>query len=192
MKFWPTAMSDDIQYAKPETARLFFALWPDATTCARLDKVARRLHGMCGGRCTRAETIHLTLAFLGEVELARIDELRQLAGEIQAQAFTLRLTHSGWWRHNRIAWVAPDETPAELAQLADELKKGLGNAGFRLEARAFVPHITLLRKANCKNEALPGEAIEWHAGDFVLVRSVLGVRGAAYEVVGRWPLLSRK
>lgn len=183
-------MSADIESPKPETARLFFALWPDAPTIARLDKVARRLHEICGGRRTRAETIHLTLAFLGEVERVRIDELHLLAGEIRARAFTLRLTHSGWWRHNRIGWVAPDETPPELAQLVDDLKNGLGGAGFSLEARPFVPHITLLRKADCKNEALPDEAIEWHAREFVLVRSVLGERGSSYEAVGRWPLLS--
>lgn len=150
------------------------------------------MHEICGGRRTRAETIHLTLAFLGDIELARIDELILLAGEIQVPTFALRLTHSGWWHHNRIAWVAPDETPQELAQLVDELKKRLDGAGFRLEVRPFVPHITLLRKANCKREALPDEVIEWHAGDFVLVRSVLGERGAAYEVAGRWPLLPRK
>ncbi|MDD5241589.1 MAG: RNA 2',3'-cyclic phosphodiesterase [Sulfuricella sp.] len=182
-------MSDDTEPTKPETARLFFALWPDAPTCARLDEAGRRLHEICGGRRTRAETIHLTLAFLGDVDLARIDELLLLAGEIQAPAFAFRLTHSGWWQHNRIAWIAPDETPLELARLVDGLKQRLGSAGFRLEARPFVPHVTLLRKANCNKEVLPSEVIEWRAGDFVLVRSVLSERGAAYEVIGHWPLL---
>lgn len=130
--------------------------------------------------------------FLGEVELARIDELLELAGVIQAPAFDLRLTRCGWWRHNGIAWVAPGETSQALVQLVDELRKRLGSAGFRLETRAFVPHVTLLRKAHCKNDVLPHEEIEWRAEDFVLVRSILNERGAAYEVVGRWPLLSRK
>lgn len=128
--------------------------------------------------------------FLGEVELVRIDELLELAGEILAPVFDLRLSHCGWWRHNGIAWAAPDETSQALAQLVDELRKRLGSAGFRLEARAFVPHVTLLRKGHCKNDVLPNEVIEWRAEDFVLVKSVLSERGAAYEVVGRWPLLS--
>lgn len=156
-----------------------------------MGKLGRRLHELCGGRCTLAETIHLTLAFLGDVELTRIDELRLLAEEIHTPVFDLRLTRSGWWRHNRIVWVAPDETPQALVQLANELNQRLGNAGFRLEARAFVPHITLLRKANCKHDALPSEVIEWRVVDFVLVRSVRNQRGVAYEVVGRWPLLSQ-
>lgn len=115
-----------------------------------------------------------------------------LAGEIQAPAFDLKLTHCGWWRHNRIAWAAPEETPQSLVLLANELKEKLARAGFRLEAGAFFPHITLLRKAHCTNDELPSEEIEWRASDFVLVRSVLNERGAAYEVIGRWPLLSRK
>ena len=169
--------------------RLFFALWPGSKASAALADAGERLHGVCGGRRTREETIHLTLAFLGEVAPERIGDLLALAGEIRAPAFGLKLVRAGWWPHSRIVWAAPDETPAELVLLVDALRRGLLGAGFRFDAKSFAPHVTLLRKANCReNPFLAGE-IEWYAEDFVLVRSVLGGGGAAYEEVGRWPLL---
>lgn len=171
-----------------KTARLFFALWPNAAVANELDQAAKRLHEMCGGRRTRAETIHLTLAFLGEVELDRVDELLALAGGIHVPSFTLRLTRFGWWPHNRIVWAASEETPRELAQLVDALQERLREAGFEFDAKPFVPHITLLRKANCKKNPLPAGEIEWRAEDFILVRSTLSESGAAYEVVGRFAL----
>jgi len=147
------------------------------------------LHEICGGRRTRAETIHLTLAFLGDVDPGRINDLLALAGEIRAPAFGFNLTRFGWWPHNRIVWAAPDEPPAELTLLVEALRGGLLGAGFRFDAKPFAPHVTLLRKADCGEKPFPIGGIEWRAEDFVLVRSVRGENGAAYEVLGRWPLL---
>ena len=175
--------------SKPATARLFFALWPSAATAAALAEAEERLHQICGGRRTRTETIHLTLAFLGEVGTERIDDLLALAGEIRAFAFVLNLTQFGWWPHNRIVWAAPGETPVELMRLVDGLRERLLGAGFRFDTKPFVPHITLLRKADCRKNPFPAGGIEYRAGDFVLVRSVPGESGSAYEVVGRWQLL---
>lgn len=174
---------------KLATMRLFFALWPGEMASAELAEAGERLHGVCGGRRTRAETTHMTLAFLGEVELERIGDLLALAGEIRAPSFGLRLARFGWWPHNRIVWAAPDETPAELTLLVDALRGSLLGAGFRFDARPFAPHVTLLRKADCGKLPLPTGVIEWRAEDFVLAGSVLGEGVAAYEMVGRWPLL---
>lgn len=175
--------------AKPATLRLFFALWPDVTVAAGLADWGKQLHGICGGRRTRMETIHLTLAFLGDVESDRIGDLLALAGKIRSPSFGLNLTRFGWWPHNRIVWAAPGETPAEMTLLVDALQENLLGAGFRFDTKPFVPHVTLLRKADCGKSLLPPGGIEWLAEEFVLVRSVTGEGGAAYEVLGRWPLV---
>lgn len=130
----------------------------------------------------------MTLLFLGETELARLDELCALAGSIQGAAFTLNLRQFGFWPHNRIVWAGADETPAELGFLVEQLREKLRGAGFSFDHKPFVPHITLLRKANCRNKPLPAGEIKWRAGEFVLVRSALSESGAAYDVVGRWKL----
>lgn len=175
--------------SRQATTRLFFALWPGAAASAGLAEAGEQLHEVCGGRRTRAETIHLTLAFLGEVEPERIDELLALAGEILAPEFGFDLTRFGWWPHNRIVWVAPTETPVELTLLVETLRERLRGAAFRFDTKPFVPHVTLLRKADCRKNPLPAGQIDWHVEDFVLVRSVPGESGSAYEVLGRWPLL---
>jgi len=174
---------------EPTTLRMFFALWPNAAVATELAKAGKALHEVCGGRLTRAETIHLTLAFLGEVELEKVDYLIKLAGYVRAHAFSLNLTRLGWWPRNHIVWAAPDEAPAELALLVDDLRLNLGCAAVDFDAKPFVPHITLLRNGNCKDNPLPSVGVKWRAEDFVLVKSVSSGSGAAYEVVGRWPLL---
>lgn len=175
--------------ATPASSRLFFSLWPSAEASAELAMAGKRLHAICGGRLTRKETIHLTLVFLGEVGPERIGDLLELAGEVRVPAFSIGFTRLGWWPHNRIVWAAPEAAPAELMLLVDQLREKLRNSGFRFDAKPFVPHITLLRKGACKDNPLPAVGVEWRTEDFVLVRSVPGESGSAYEVVGRWPLL---
>lgn len=173
---------------KPQTARLFFALWPDGRTCEALDNAGRQLHSACGGRRTRRETIHITLVFLGDVFVERIDELRALAAQVSAPRFELVLTKLGWWKHNRVAWAAPNDVPTGLVALVQGLESTLKSNNFQLDVRPYLPHVTLARKANCRETPLLEADIVWRVEEYVLVRSVTDASGAAYEVIGRWPL----
>lgn len=170
------------------TARMFFALWPAGRTRGALAQVADKLHRRCGGKLTRVQTIHLTLVFLGDIPVARIDELREAMSGLCVAEFALKLTRLGWWKHNRIAWAGPVAIPPELNELVGEMRKRLGEHGFDFDSKGFAPHVTLLRKAQCAEQAFFPVEIDWRVEDFVLVRSVLSAAGAAYEVVGRWPL----
>jgi 2'-5' RNA ligase len=82
-------------------------------------------------------------------------------------------------------------SPPALLELVGQLELRLTAAGIAFDRRPYVPHITLLRKADCnpgiENPALA--PIRWPARDFVLVRSSLRSGGALYEQMGRWPLL---
>ncbi|MDO8891314.1 MAG: RNA 2',3'-cyclic phosphodiesterase [Sulfurimicrobium sp.] len=187
-------MSADKKLSMPgegeKTARLFFALWPDAGVRRALDQAGSKLHLVCGGRRMQAPNVHLTLVFLGNVALARLDELRALAGCVSGYTFAMTLDHLGWWRHNRVAWAAPQETPEALRGLVALLQEGLRNAGFDFDDRpVFAPHVTLLRNARCNEVEMPSlEPLEWTADEFVLVKSASTDAGATYEVIGRWGL----
>lgn len=172
-------------------ARLFFALWPDAGVRGALDRLGRNLRTACGGRQMRPDTIHLTLVFLGNVDLARKDALYAVAGKVRVPPFPMTLTIPGWWQHNRVAWAGPEITPEPLLSLVNQLQEGLRGEGFAFDDRpTYVPHVTLLRNARCEGMELPPFApLYWQAQDFVLVRSITREEGAAYEVIGRWPLL---
>lgn len=170
-----------------KTLRLFFALWPDADTRAALDRTGKWLHRHWEGRRTRPETLHLTLVFLGTVDASRLDELRELAAQVRAEKFALNLDQAGCWRHNRVGWLGAGETPPALAILVADLESRLESSLFRFDKRAFVPHITLLRKARCA-EVPACRPVGWPVDRFVLVESQSTDSGVQYQIVGEWPL----
>src|SRR5882672_6392219 len=143
--------------------RLFFALWPPRETALALERWAQSLEG----RCTPADRIHLTLAFLGEADA---EKALVAARRVQAAGFRLPLEEASYWAHNRIVWAGPRVLPAELALLAETLQMELYKEGFILERRPFAAHVTLVRRAAAQSlPALP--RIEWLAKEFALVRA---------------------
>ena len=120
--------------AKPATLRLFFALWPDDATRAALNRTGNWLHQHWGGRRMRADTLHLTLAFLGSTPAGQLDELAACADTVQADAFELLLDRPGYWRHNRIGWLGASRTPPHYAELAGALNAALQAAGYSIDA----------------------------------------------------------
>lgn len=156
--------------------RLFFALWPPRQTALALERWAQALDG----RRTPADSIHLTLAFLGEADEAKA---KDAARRVQAAAFRLPLEEPGYWGHNKIVWAGPRQLPGELKRLAELLQLELYKESFILERRPFAAHVTLLREAPA--QALPAlPPLEWPVKEFVLVRSAAG----RYDTLERFPL----
>jgi len=170
----------------PARRRVFFAVWPDAPAAGALAAAAQRAAVTCGGRPTRRENLHITLAFVGEVEDERVDMLRATGGALAFEAFDLELERLGYWRHNRIVWAGARSVPAPLSALADGLNRELRAAGYRLDDKPFAAHITLLRKANCTGDLPRIEPIRWKVAEFVLVESVLDAGGSIYTPVARF------
>ena len=170
------------------TARVFFSLWPDERVRKQFMQWAKLLHETCDGSITRPNNLHITLAFLGNVASSRLDELKLLAAKLGGSAFSLNFTAPGYWRHNRIAWAAPDETPQVLSDLVAAIEQSLQKSGFSFDERPYAPHLTLLRKARWDPPLLPLKSIKWVINEFVLVRSNRTESGSEYEVIGRWPL----
>jgi len=170
--------------------RVFFALWPEEAALSGFDQVGKQLHGMGGGRRTRRENLHITLAFIGEVPGERIEILRQAAGQVVAPAFSLRLDRLTCWRQKRIAWAGCSEQPLALLTLVGQLYERLAGAGLPLEIGDYTTHVTLLRNVHCARcTPLPElEPIDWPAHEFVLAESVLAPEGARYGVIDRWGL----
>lgn len=166
--------------------RLFFALWPDAGTRARLTQWARALRAACGGRAMRGEDLHVTLAFLGSVADARVDEVKRAADAAAPRAFSLVLDEAGYWKRNRIAWAGASSVPAELDAFVAELRGALKTADIAFDPKPFVSHVTLLRDAR-EPEALPVlPPIEWSVDGFALVRSLPSPRGSEYRIQKAW------
>lgn len=173
--------------AEPDTLRLFFALWPDDATRDALNRTGKWLHQHWGGRRMRADTLHITLAFLGSTPTDQLDVLAACADAVQTEAFELVLDQAGYWRHNRIGWLGASETPPQHLELVGALNAALQGAGFPVDARPHVPHVTLLRNS-AGGEVPECAPVHWPINAFVLVASRTDPDGAHYEVIRRWPL----
>jgi 2'-5' RNA ligase len=173
--------------AETDTLRLFFALWPDDATRTALNHAGKWLHKHWGGRRMRADTLHITLAFLGSTPTEQLDDLVACADSVQSEAFELVLDQAGYWRHNRIGWLGASQAPPQHLELVTALNAELQAAGFPVDARPHVPHVTLLR--NTAGGELPVcTPVRWPISDFVLVASRTEADGAHYEVIRRWSL----
>lgn len=170
--------------AKEETARLFFALWPSESIQGKFARWGELLD--CGGRPTRRESIHLTVVFLGEVPVRRIEELKELAGALTVASFDLKFVGIDEFRRKHIIWAAPLEIPAPLRALVSDLERALRTKGFVLDERPFTAHVTLVRNTRRAVGSHSLSPIDWPIRDFTLVRSRPGSEGAHYEVIGRW------
>ncbi len=145
------------------------------------------------------ETMHLTLAFLGEIPEAVAEEAHHAFEAIHAPAFALTLAGVGLFggaqARAAFAGVAPEPL---LAHLARKVETAARRAGAPPEARRFVPHVTLGRFRPGEADAARLErAVVEHQGfaagpfavrDFVFYRSHLWAEGAHHEELARYTL----
>lgn len=175
--------------------RVFFALWPDAETASHLAALGENLVGGCGGRVMPAANLHMTLAFIGAVTPAQIERLVALAAGVRCEAFDLRLDRLGFWPQGGILWAGCRQVPCSALpsgrrqhRLFAELAAGVRAAGFALDARPPVPHVTLARRARCASLPRLGTPVGWRADEFALVESIAQPVGVRYRVLETFTL----
>lgn len=175
------------------TIRVFFAIWPDNAAQEQMAGLAKRLRleSLCGGRKTKADNIHLTLVFIGDVDAITLETLREAANKIkdtETRAFDFVVDTVRYWKHNQIVYATTDSVPRELIDLVSALQDALSAAGFPLEQRPYIPHITLMKRASCQTlPQLPGPVV-WRVREWMLVKSEQTNDGSVYSPVHRWSL----
>ncbi len=131
----------------------------------------------------------MTLAFLGDVPVARIDDLYAVGEALPTGRFELELTRTGSWKRSAVGWVAPATLPEALEQLVAALRHHLLEADFCVERRPFSPHVTLLRNVQhgvkARQVDLP---YRWVVDRFCLVRSQTFQTGPEYTPLRTWHL----
>ncbi len=168
-------------------ARLFIALPIGRAVVDALSEVATDVPR--GWREVRPESLHLTLAFLGEVEERRVAAAERAMRLSAARAAPLELSARGigaFPNHERarVMWAGLEGDVAALAELQGDLTSALRQEGFDLEERPFRPHVTLARSREPR--PLPTNAERsfggWRAAEVRLYESHLGPAGPRYEV----------
>lgn len=166
-------------------------------------EIARLRAVLPGVRFVNPASLHLTLAFLGELDDTRLEAATQSA-MIVASAhapFTLRLANLGTFgsaRSPRVIWVGLAGEQAQLLALRVALTDDLASRGFPREERPFAPHLTLARiKAPLADDALtalaqalgePAPDVTWLADAISVMKSELVRPAARYTALSRWPL----
>jgi 2'-5' RNA ligase len=177
-----------MQRKNSNIARVFFALWPQASVQQALHTLAIEYRPRCKARAMRADTLHMTLQFMGEVERTRLPQLIQAAGKVSVPPFGFILRRLSFWPQNRIAYATLLAFVPALNQLVTALKQQLVAAGFLFENYEFIPHVTLLRQIENVLEPQAITPIEWWADSFVLVESTVTDKGSRYQILHKWSL----
>jgi 2'-5' RNA ligase len=173
-----------------KTLRLFFALWPGEAVRASLAQFVKTLKQTTTARWVEPENLHITLAFLGEVNDEQLPLVDRIGDGMDGQSFELKLDRIDFWPTREIVWLSPSSTPAALDNLANGLTAELKRAGFVMENRPYRAHLTIARKAH-PGRILSGvlaDPIRWNVGSFCLVESHLSRMGPQYRVRKSWNL----
>lgn len=150
---------------------------------------------------TYSEDYHITLQFLGDVEVEKIpalcDSLRQSA--TQVAPFILGIgpwSTFGTTESPRVLWASVTGNLDPLLRLQQVVTEATSIHGFHKEAREYRPHITLARKYDGETAfrgqllqaAIPSlESSPWNINEFVLFSTRMGSQ-PMYEVVEKFTL----
>lgn len=120
----------------------------------------------------RKANLHLTLAFLPNVNTINKKKLVEFANQIIATPFKLRFSQTDYWQKTGIFFLKPNTTPKALSHLAHKLRDKGEALGIYNNPFAYHPHITLMR--GCKQQPIeikPLPPIEVSFTQFTLFHS---------------------
>lgn len=146
------------------------------------------------------ESLHLTLVFLGDCPEQALEAAHEGFDALRERRFLLALKGLGLFGKDkpRAAWagVAPSSA---LMHLQAKVETVARRAGCLIDARKFVPHVTLGRfpppdpadTARLERAVAMGAGFRtdpWEVSELTLWRSHLTGKGPHYEVLARYPL----
>ncbi len=177
--------------------RSFIAL--EITGAAVLDHIEKIQEELGRNRArlklVEPQNLHFTLHFLGNVESARIPDIKEIFQELKFPAFDLELSGLRCFRPTRlrVVWVGVSKGADECIKLQQLLGQQLRGRRFSLEGRKYSPHLTVARARKGANRAqlLPVlDILEQYANyefgttridEVKLKKSILTPRGPIYE-----------
>lgn len=168
--------------------RAFIAL--DIPQVLREDVVAlaRQLKTSVRGRFVPRENYHVTIAFLGDVIERELADAMLALDEAAGRFAPVELAPDGLGKFGRAndatLWLGFTQDPA-LMELAAFVRTELDDASVSFDAKPFLPHLTIARRAALDSGTLPALPFPApaHADELTLFKSTLTGDGAIYEPV---------
>ncbi len=180
--------------------RLFVALDIPAEVRGAIGEMIARLRDVArGARWVRAEGVHVTLKFIGEMPAERVAAIQEALREARVAAPVDAKFHGAGFfpneRHPRVVWAGVEASP-NLAELARDVDQRVSRLGIAAETREFRPHLTLARFKSedglprLREEIKKLEPFDFgsmQASEFYLFQSQLGPGGAKYTKLANFP-----
>jgi RNA 2',3'-cyclic 3'-phosphodiesterase len=191
--------SDRASEAEAPSVRLFLGVEiPENAKRA----IAAAIEPLCAAlprvRWLPAENWHVTVKFLGPTPPRLVPWVEETVGQVAAGHAAARVSLDGIGAfpstgRARVVWAGVEDPMGALAQLAAGLDAALA-AEFRVDMRAFTPHITVarpeppIRLAEATGEAATLSTEPFSIDRLVLFRSHLRRPAPRYEPLSAFPL----
>jgi 2'-5' RNA ligase len=182
--------------------RLFVALETPSAVRENLAALIREFRAIAPqAKWVRAENLHVTLKFIGEVADTRLEAIRTALSDVHSNLpVTLDFRGLGFFpneKHPRVFW-AGIEASANLKALAADVESTAEKLGITREKRPFSPHLTLARFETREVPEKLSSAIgenaardfgSLHTNQFHLIESKLKPAGAEYTTLHSFPFV---
>jgi 2'-5' RNA ligase len=164
--------------------RCFIAAWPGDAARERCRALIEEVRAHADhGRVMRAENLHLTFAFIGNLEDAIAGRVAAACTALASEPCDLMLDEVGLFRRPRVLW-AGGPTSAAVDALAQRARALLDQMQIAYDRKPFVPHVTLLRDVRRYDGArVIAPPIAWPIPELALYRSGRDALGARYDRV---------
>lgn len=169
-----------------------------------LERAAGELQtGLRDARWLDPDALHLTLAFIGEVDPSAQRRMEDALAAVEMPPVTMALHDIGHYPPRgapRVLWVRASPV-RELGSLARAVRRAAARAGFPPERRKFAPHVTIARfRRPPSPAALQGYLSTYSlfrspsapVASFRLFSSVLHPAGARYTAEAVFPLVGER
>ena len=181
-----------------ETIRAFIAVKIPEEVKQKFGEIQRKLEASAADvRWVKPGNAHITLQFLGDTPLDKVEEIKSALTRIAASHRDFDVSVGGLGvfpneRRPRVVWIGVSQGADSLASLQASVSGEMKRLGFQTEKRGYSPHITLGRVKSPKNvETLMRllnaerefQAGTFHATDIHLIRSVLSSEGPTYTTL---------
>ena len=137
------------------------------------------------GKAIERRNWHITLAYIGDFPVDRIDELHKAKQAISVEPFRLRFDRLEFWPRPKVAALVTPIVPPEMQLLVEALQGAVFAAGIEFDQRTYRPHVTIAKNARSFETLRLAQSatIEW--SNFELVESISEPGGVTYRPVNQ-------
>ncbi len=152
-------------------------------------KIKKDLSGILYGSWVKPENFHITYKFIGNVEESKIAQIKDALSDLFTQKFEVDLVVKGLGVFSDKVLYFKIMENQKLKEINRLVEENLYKIGFKKEIKLFIPHITIVRIKELKQNQL-FEKIKKYEEDIFLkqkfltvdiIESILNPKGATYQ-----------